>query len=165
MQPKQSNTLVSAVQRILTELIDGAADNSGFVLNPKDPGLRKSLARLSAEEASATPPQGGASIAAHVDHLRYGLDLLRRWTEGEDPFGSADYTKSWQRVRVSEEEWSKLQEDLRDAVAGWKEGMARRSAATEEEIDGIVASAAHLAYHFGAIRQINRSMRGPAADE
>jgi len=30
------------------------------------------------------------------------------------------------------------------------------------ELNGIVGSMAHLAYHLGAIRQINRIARGPA---
>jgi hypothetical protein len=45
-----------------------------------------------AEEASAVPSGGGASIAAHVDHLRYGLELLNRWTRGEKPFADADHS-------------------------------------------------------------------------
>jgi hypothetical protein len=35
----------------------------------------------------------------------------------------------------------------------------------EIEMNGIVASAAHLAYHLGAIRQIDRSTRGPSAND
>jgi hypothetical protein len=33
----------------------------------------------------------------------------------------------------------------------------------EVELNGVIASIAHLAYHFGAIRQIDRSIRGPLA--
>ena len=32
----------------------------------------------------------------------------------------------------------------------------------EIELNGLVGSIAHLAYHLGAIRQINQSARGPA---
>jgi hypothetical protein len=31
------------------------------------------------------------------------------------------------------------------------------------ELNGVVASIAHLAYHLGAIRQIDRSTHGPKA--
>jgi hypothetical protein len=31
------------------------------------------------------------------------------------------------------------------------------------ELNGVIASVAHLAYHLGAIRQIDRSTRGPKA--
>jgi hypothetical protein len=32
----------------------------------------------------------------------------------------------------------------------------------EIELNGIIGSVAHLAYHLGAIRQINQTLRGPA---
>ena len=31
------------------------------------------------------------------------------------------------------------------------------------ELNGVIASVAHLAYHLGAIGQVDRSIRGPAA--
>ena len=31
----------------------------------------------------------------------------------------------------------------------------------EMELNGIIGSIAHLAYHLGAIRQINQTLRGP----
>jgi hypothetical protein len=31
------------------------------------------------------------------------------------------------------------------------------------ELNGVISRVAHLAYHLGAIRQIDRSIRGPAA--
>ena len=37
-----------------------------------DPGLLRSLDKLTAADASAAV-QGGATVAAHVNHLRYGL--------------------------------------------------------------------------------------------
>ncbi|MGI9070790.1 MAG: hypothetical protein ACR2JB_05530 [Bryobacteraceae bacterium] len=70
------------------------------------PGLISSLHEVSAEKASAVPSGGGASIAAHVDHLRYGLELLNRWSPGEKPFADADYSGSWALGAVSEGEWT-----------------------------------------------------------
>jgi hypothetical protein len=32
------------------------------------------------------------------------------------------------------------------------------------ELNGVIASVAHLAYHLGAIRQIDRAIRGPSAE-
>ncbi len=42
-----------ALAKILTELIDGAAPEGAFVLNPEDPGLLRTLDKLSFEDASA----------------------------------------------------------------------------------------------------------------
>jgi hypothetical protein len=32
------------------------------------------------------------------------------------------------------------------------------------ELNGVIASIAHLAYHLGAMRQIDRNIQGPKAD-
>jgi hypothetical protein len=34
---------------------------------------------------------------------------------------------------------------------------------SERELKGVIAAIAHLAYHFGAIRRRDRSIRGPLA--
>ena len=66
------------------------------MLNPGDEGLLRSLEKLSAADASALTPTG-SSIAAHVDHVRYGLSLMNRWSQGENPFESADWSASWRQ--------------------------------------------------------------------
>jgi hypothetical protein len=119
--------MFKAVAVVLTELVDGAASGAGWVLNRGDEGLLKSLDRLSCRDASAVAPGGEASIAAHVDHLCYGLSLLNRWSEGE--------------------------KNPRQEASRWQDTLTRPRAVDEIEMNGIVASAAHLAYHLGAIRQ------------
>ncbi len=152
-----------AISTLLSELIHGADRESAWVLNPEDPGLLRSLDKLSAEAASARAPNGGSSIAAHVDHLRYGLELLNRWSRGENPFADADYAASWRRVAVADEEWAELRGRLRSEADHWLEAARQPRDVSEFELTGVVASAAHLAYHLGAIRQVDRSTRGPEA--
>jgi hypothetical protein len=154
---------VNALFDVLSELIDGSAPDAAWVLNPEDPGLLTSLNSLSAEQASVVPPGGTASIAAHVDHLRYGLELLNRLSNGDDPFTDADYGASWERCTVSEAEWASRRETLRREAYAWRESISRQRDLTNSELTAIVASVAHLAYHLGAIRQIDRSTRGPSA--
>src|SRR5215510_15921383 len=90
---------------LLRELLEGAAKAGGYVLNGGDQGLLRSLDKLTASAASSAST-GGASIAAHVDHLRFGLSLLNRWGEGdEDSFKGADWAASWRKTRVSDQEW------------------------------------------------------------
>lgn len=155
-----------ALSTLLSELVDGAPANACFVLNPKDPGLLRSLDRLSAQEASAISPQGGASIAAHVDHLCYGMDVLNQWAEGDErAFDTADYSVSWRRTSVTDSEWSALRSRLR--MNTMKLSAAFQHARTDNDlhVTGSIAMIVHLAYHFGAIRQIDRSIRGPQADD
>jgi hypothetical protein len=153
----------TALSRLLDELLGGPTAGAAFVLNPEDPGLLPSLAKLSAAEASAIPSDGGASIAAHVDHLRYGLELLNRWSRGENPFVDADYSASWKRSTVSEAGWADRQESLRREAASWRDALLQPRPLDDVEFMGVVASVVHLAYHLGAIRQINRAVRGPEA--
>lgn len=158
-----TTAVYQSLSRLFAELTDGSAEEAAWVLNPGDPGLFRSLEKLSAAAASAPPPSGGASIAAHVEHLRYGLSLLIRWCQGEDPFAGADYAASWRRTHVSEHEWVELRNRLRTEAHQWREAIRQPRGASDLELTGIIASVAHLAYHLGAIRQIDRTIGGPVA--
>src|SRR3954454_21441127 len=88
-----------AVSKLLTEGFDGPPAEEAYILNPGDPGLLRQLDTVSATVASQQPIPGKASIAAHVDHLQFGLSLLIRWASGEEnPWAEADWSKSWQRT-------------------------------------------------------------------
>ena len=77
---------------LFAELVDGAHTPGGaFVVNSGDVGLLQSLDKLSAADASRSI-HGGATIAAHAQHLRFGLSLMNRWAdEGGDPFSDAQW--------------------------------------------------------------------------
>jgi hypothetical protein len=158
----QGAALQTALSTLLGELVDGASATACWILNPNDPGLLRSLDTLDAPAASATPG-GRPSIAAHVDHLCYGLELLNRWSKGENSFADADYSASWRRVAVSEQEWATLRGRLRAAAQHWLAAVERPRSLSDVELTGMLASVAHLAYHLGAIRQVDRAIRGPAA--
>ena len=149
---------------LFAELVDGASPDAAYMLNGGDPGLLRSLDRLSAAAASATPASGGASIAAHVDHVRYGLELMNRWGAGEvDPWSGADWAASWRRNTVTEEQWSTLRAQLAATVRAWHQTLQVPRELSMLELNGVISSVAHLAYHLGAMRQIDRSIRGPSA--
>lgn len=163
---QHDDVLSQALRTILAELVGGAGADACWVLNQKDPGLLKSLDRLSAADASRVSPEGGAPIAAHVDHVLYGFDILNRWIDGEkDAFDKADYSQSWQRTDVTDGEWTSLRERLARAIRSWDAVLPHIRGDQQLLVTGAVAIITHLAYHFGAIRQINRSIRGPAATE
>jgi len=153
---------------LLHEVLEGPAETGAFVLNRGDRGLLASLDALSAETATARP-DGRASVAAHVDHLRYGIELLNRWARGEDPWSTANYAASWQRNEVSPEQtddqWRALREALKEEARAWTASAARRADWNESGITEAFASVVHLAYHLGAIRQIAVAARGPRAHD
>lgn len=156
--PKSLGTLFS-------ELIEGPpASGFAFMLNAGDQGLLRSLDKLSAADASRLTPTG-SSIAAHVDHLRYGLSLMNRWSKGDNPFKDADWGESWKKTSVSEDEWQRLRAELRSEANSWLEVLRTPRDVRQTELNGMIGSIAHLAYHLGAIRQMNQAVRGPADGE
>jgi hypothetical protein len=158
---KDSAVFHRAITTVLSEILHGASPDTGWLLNPRDPGLLKSLESLSSKQASAVPHGSSSSIASHVDHLRYGLSLLNRWSRGEKPFDDADWGASWRRVEVIAEQWTVLKRELQAEVEAWGKNSTTLLERGEEEVTGVIASAAHLAYHLGAIRQIDAAARGP----
>jgi hypothetical protein len=154
-----NSLLTDALRGLLTELAAGPPGKSAYVLNPGDRGLLESLRALSAAQASARP-QGRSSIASHVHHLHYGFTLANRRTRGEDPYKDANWSESWRRQEVDEAEWSRLLTALDDEIKQWREAMEPREW-DPVVLTGAIASIAHLAYHLGAIRQLNAATAGP----
>jgi hypothetical protein len=153
----------SALGALLSELVDGASKDGGYMLNPGDEGMLRSLEKLSGADASALTATG-SSIAAHVDHVRYGLSLMNRWSRGENPFGSADWSESWKKTSVSEPEWQQRIAELRAEAARWLGVVRAPRQVDEDELKGLIGSIVHLAYHLGAIRQIKQATRGPVEE-
>jgi hypothetical protein len=159
-----SMPLTDSLVTLMSELVKGAPDDGAYVLNRGDAGLLRSLDRLSAGAASSAS-HGGGTIAAHVEHLRYGLSLLNRWSAGENPFADADWSRSWETTSVTEDEWSLLRRDLRSEAEQWLDTLGEARNAGPMELNGVIGSIVHLAYHLGALRQIHRSARGPTAND
>ena len=152
----------ASLKRVFSELVDGASHPGGaFVLNSGDVGLLQSLDNLSAAEASQSA-NDGATIAAHAEHLRYGLSLMNEWArDGGDPFSGARWDEAWKVRSVDAERWEEIRNGLRDEAHQWLDALGKPRDPTKLELSGMIGSVAHLAYHLGAIRQIDKSARGP----
>ena len=148
--------------RLFAELVDGAAQQDGaFILNSGDAGLLRSLEKITAAAASRSL-DGGASIAAHAQHLRDGLSLMNRWArDGGDPFADPAWDAAWKITAVDEDQWEEIRRGLAQEVRAWAAVLTSRHDVNERELAGMIGSLAHLAYHVGAIRQISRHARGP----
>src|ERR1043165_2983481 len=110
----QTKELGPVLARLFSELVDGAATDGGaFILNSGDVGLLQSLDKLSAADASRAV-NDGATIAAHAQHVRYGLSLMNQWAnEGGDPFADATWDAAWQISSVDATTWNEIREGLR----------------------------------------------------
>jgi hypothetical protein len=151
-----------ALVRLFSELVDGATEPRGaFILTSGDVGLLRSLDKLSADDASRRA-NDGATIAAHAQHVRYGLSLMNRWAhEGGDPFADAKWDEAWKVSSVDGAQWDEIRNGLREESQRWREALGTSRETTDVELCGMIGSVAHLAYHLGAIRQIDKSARGP----
>jgi hypothetical protein len=153
----------AALVHLFAELVDGPRDRgAAFVLNSGDVGLLASLDRLTAVDASHSV-NGGATIAAHVQHVRDGLALMNRWAEhGGNPFADARWDDAWKIATVDDAAWQEIRGGLRGETERWRHALASPPAhVTEAQHVDLIASVAHVAYHLGAIRQIAREARGP----
>ena len=157
--------LSPALTTLFGELVNGAGTDGAFILNASDAGLLASLDRIDAKEASKNS-HDGAPIAAHAAHVRYALSLMNRWAGGEEnPFADADWSKAWQITRMTEAEWAGARGELREECELWLSNLGEPRDVQPIELNGIIASVAHVAYHLGAMRQISAEVRGPKASE
>jgi hypothetical protein len=151
-----------ALSNLLTEVFDGPPGKEAYLLNPGDPGLLRQLDAIGASEASQRPIPGKPPIAAHVDHVSFGLSILNRWAAGEaNPWAGADWNASWQRATVTEDQWRTLRDALRRESATWRKVVANRTGWDDLGAAAALSTVAHTAYHFGAIRQILALLKGP----
>jgi hypothetical protein len=118
---------------------------------------------LGPEQAFASPAPGARSIAAHVAHLRFALDLTAERMRGANP--PADWAGSFDFADATPSGWESLKQDLRrayDSVLAILQESRGRSVQELPPINlvGLAAMTAHNAYHLGAIRQIALVVRG-----
>jgi hypothetical protein len=146
---------IRALTTLLRETLLRADQKYAYLLNSGDPGMVETLRPLSAETASKQPGPGRKTIAAHANHVLYGIELANRALAGEQGvYEKADWNPAWQLETVSEEQWQCLiervdqQSDLLISQCNhnrdWDEVM----------LTGAFSIAAHAAYHLGAIRQM-----------
>ena len=149
-----------ALARLFSELVNGTSGDA-YILNSGDIGILRSLDRLSDADASRSA-NDGATIAAHAQHVRYGLSLMNRWAaEGGDPFSDATWDAAWNTSTVGAAAWQEIRDGLRHETERWLERLRSPREVSGIELAGMIASIAHLAYHLGAIRQIAKGARGP----
>jgi hypothetical protein len=158
----QTTDTSPVLTRLFSELVDGADHPRGaFILNSGDVGLLRSLDKIPAAAASRST-NDGATIAAHAQHVRYGLSLMNRWAnDGGNPFADAKWDEAWKIGAVDTAQWEDIRNGLREETHCWLEVLRAPREVNGVELSGMIGSIAHLAYHLGAIRQIDREIRGP----
>ena len=160
-----TSEITRSLTTLFSELVDGAngAPGNAFVLNTGDIGLLGSLDRLTAADASRSV-HGGATIAAHAQHVRYGLSLMNRWaSQGGKPFADAKWDEAWKTSDVTDGQWAEIRAGLRDEANRWVRTLGSPRDVSTVELTGMIGEIVHVAYHVGAMRQIAAGARGPRA--
>ena len=82
----------------------------------------------------------------------------------QNPWANADWTASWKISTVTDVAWDRLRRELRSETHRWLDSLAQAQPQDQTQLTYMIASIAHLAYHLGAVRQIDRATRGPTAE-
>lgn len=153
--------IAPSLATLLGELVNGVTAGGAYVLNSGDTGILNALDDLTAEDASKNIA-GGATVAAHVAHLQYGISLMNEWAiHGGNPFAAASWSRAWRVNHVTTPEWDELRGSLRAEAEKWLDHLRRPREVSPIELNGMIGSIVHLAYHMGALRQIEPQLRGP----
>jgi hypothetical protein len=156
MSDDERKAIAAALEMLTTEAFLQAGPQAAWFLNPNDPGFAGELAKISAERASQEPAPGRKTIASHAAHINFHLTLLNRYAAGEpNPFATADWAESWTVVSVSHAAWEDLRGDIERNARTWVAFVRQPREWDLMGLSGAFASAAHAAYHLGAIRQMS----------
>ena len=68
-------------------------------------------------------------------------------------------------LKTLENKVGALRDRLRTGARRWHTALGTARELSAPELNGVIASIAHLAYHLGAIRQMNPTLRGPKAND
>lgn len=141
---------IGQIVGVIREGFDGPPEEwSYFTDNSSEAGMFGTLADITAEQASEKI--GKSSIAAHVYHTVFSLEAAAVWIRGEQK--KFDWPQSWSVTEIDEAGWKKMIEDMRAKYEDLVRAVAENCSANILTMGGAIGTAAHIAYHLGAIRQ------------
>lgn len=115
-------------------------------------GWYPTLEALSADEASRPLVPGGTTIAGHVEHARFHLEVVLRYMQGSEE--RADWAQSWSVREVTEESWRALRAAFVETAERVQHALTDVETWGDREVGAAFATIAHAAYHLGAVRQM-----------
>lgn len=146
-----------ALERFKSELfecLDETFERHHGIYLDKGASLFETLENISAFDASRSIVVNGATIAAHVEHVGFYLDVLGESMRTEKVV-KVDWHEIWENVRaVSPEEWKASRQRLRENYGRVVETIKTYDRwENEYGLGAALAVLVHTAYHLGAIRQ------------
>ncbi|QHS60029.1 hypothetical protein [Chitinophaga agri] len=150
-------TVLKPLLELLQEVYIGTTEHSWVIDAKPGHGFSAAIATINAQQASTPLVEGGTTVASHTEHLRWSIYFALKFYQGEKPVGN--WEESWEVHAVDEEQWARLQRDLREAyeqlilaIKGVKDWS------NPQLVQGTLAMLPHAAYHLGAVKQMLKSI-------
>ncbi len=137
-------------------------DKGGNVYLDRRTGWFPTLEGLSAQDASRTLVPGGTTIAAHVYHTAFYLDVFMSELRGQE-LDSVDWAQSWVVRTVDDAAWDDLRRRLREMYEEVVELLEADDDWGQAHVYLVMAAVTHSAYHLGAVRQFLTAVEGREA--
>ncbi len=154
MDQIETKDFVNSLNYLFKETFEGSPPQGSIYLD-KGIGVFNTIENLDAQTVSRAG--SSTTIAAHVEHLRYYLDVLNNFMQGI--VQAADWDKSWAKKEVSVEEWEDLKKNLHKSYEAVLEAYQKIEGWNEDKMTEAMAMIVHTAYHLGAIRQLAKSFQ------
>ena len=144
----------------LKSLLDETFDSHHGIYLDKGTSLFETLDGITAAEASRTSG-GAASIAAHVVHMTFYLEVLDGYIKNTLS-GPVDWQVAWRDTQaVTPAEWDQVRSTLHATATRIRAMLAERTDWDDERaVGGALAILTHTAYHLGSIRHAIKSAAG-----
>lgn len=138
----------------LFECLDETFERHHGIFLDRGTSLSETLANVSAEEASRPVAEKCAPISAHVEHVRFYLDVLNDVLQ-KQAGAKVNWREIWENVReVTPEEWDAQKRRLDESYRRVLETIRNYGEwGGEYGVSESLGILAHTAYHLGAIRQ------------
>ncbi len=141
---------------LLKETFEGSSSEGSAYLD-RGVGVLNTVEKLSAETASRSIEENGATIAAHLEHARFYLVALVEFINGRTE--KVNWDESWLVKIVNETEWKLLRENTRRDYELVAETFQTSQDWNEDKLAEAIAIIAHTAYHLGAMRQMMKAIQ------
>jgi hypothetical protein len=146
-----------SVAYLLRETFEGSPEGQASAYLDRGIGLFNTLEGISAAEASREVTS--MTIAAQTEHAKFYLDRLCEFINGRTE--RVNWEDSWLIETVTGGEWDALRGTVRKSYENSLRCLADIDDWTQERVGMAMGLVAHTAYHFGAIRQIMKSVKEP----
>ncbi|MGE6376952.1 hypothetical protein [Peribacillus muralis] len=146
-------TLTESLKMLLNETFEGPENGGSYYTDSKpNTGIFGTLEGVDAEDASLSIH--GSTIAAHADHIRYYLWVIRTMISGGE--FEKDWGASWTISQVDEAKWTEIKEGLQTEYHTLLADIDTID--LEKWLTNVNATIAHSAYHLGALRQMLKAL-------